>query len=103
MKIKSILAQDIRIPLDVPKQFRGHKLAYRDYVVVTITTESGLSGWSFVWSSPGVSQVIEAVAPKLIGESATEIRKIWNKVYQSICKWGRGGIGMRALAGIDNA
>lgn len=103
MKIASVEVKDIRIPLDVPKQFRGQKLAYRDYVIVTITTVSGLKGWSFVWSTPGVSQVIESVVPKIVGESAAEIRKIWDKVYHAICKWGRGGIGMRALAGIDNA
>ena len=103
MIIRELNVQEIRIPLDIPKRFGGAQVAFRDYVIVTITTQSGWTGWSFIWSAPGVSRVIEAVSPQVVGESAANIRGIWDKVYRHICKWGRGGIGMRALAGIDNA
>ena len=103
MKIVSLESQNIRIPLERPKKFATKHVAFRDYTIVKIRTEDGIEGWSFVWGIPAVNEVIKMVSDLVVGEQACATMRIWNKIFGFIDRWGRGGIGMRALSGIDMA
>ncbi len=103
MKIKNVETINVRIPLNDPKIFSTKTIYYRDYTIFIITTESGLSGWSFVWGIPAVKTFIDQYIDLLIGEPAYAVEKLWNKVFKQVDRWDRSGIVMRALAGIDIA
>ena len=103
VRIHSLKTVNIRIPLDHPKVFSTKKIFYRDYTLVTITTESGITGWAFVWGIPAVKTMIDMYRDLVIGELATDRIKIWNKIYSQADRWDRSGIIMRALSVIDIA
>jgi D-galactarolactone cycloisomerase len=46
------------------------------YVLVKITDADGRSGWGETYLVPGIPAIIEAVAPELIGRSATATREL---------------------------
>jgi L-alanine-DL-glutamate epimerase-like enolase superfamily enzyme len=80
-------------------------------VLVHIETDEGVDGWGEC--SPGgdlgegaaaVKVIIQkSLAPRILGENPTEYRKIWNQLYAAMEPYGRRGIGIFALSGIDTA
>lgn len=103
MKIVSLKARNLRIPLNDPKTFSTKHITYRDYTLVTIATKSGIEGWAFVWGLPVVKNVIEMYQDLVIGELASDTVRIWNKIFKQVDRWDRSGIAMRALSVIDMA
>ena len=85
----------------------------QDALVVRITTDEGLVGIGEVDSSP---EVVKAAieAPKshltscglrqlLLGEDPRDIARLWEKCYRGSLYFGRRGVGIHALSGIDIA
>ncbi len=73
--------------------------------LVRVYTDSGLVGLGSVYSHPGlVRSIIEdQLRPLLIGEDPLEIDKLWERCY-GITRWyGRKGVAVSALGGIDIA
>lgn len=103
MIIKDIKARNIRIPLDDPKTFSTKHITYRDYTLVNIITDDGIEGWGFVWGLPVVKPVVEMVKDLLIGEPAYATIRLWNKMFNTLDRWDRSGIAMRAISVIDHA
>ena len=85
----------------------------QDACVVRITTDEGLVGIGEVDSSP---EVVKAAieAPKshltscglrqlLLGEDPRDVGRLWEKCYRGSLYFGRRGVGIHALSGIDIA
>jgi L-alanine-DL-glutamate epimerase-like enolase superfamily enzyme len=85
----------------------------QDALVVRITTDDGLVGIGEVDSSP---EVVKAAieAPKshltscglrqlLLGEDPRDVARLWEKLYRGSLYFGRRGVGVHALSGIDIA
>jgi L-alanine-DL-glutamate epimerase-like enolase superfamily enzyme len=49
------------------------------------------------------SIVEQALAPLLVGEEATDIERLWRRLYTKPYKLGPGGAQLNAIAGIDIA
>ena len=85
----------------------------QDALVVRVRTDEGLVGIGEVDSSP---EVVKAAieAPKshltscglrqlLIGENPLEIGRLWEKMYRGSLYFGRRGVAIHAMSGIDMA
>lgn len=110
MKITRVEA----IPLSIPYTYGGS--GYRlgasarqvlDFCLVRVETEDGLVGWgeAFAYSSRSAvcAAVRDMVAPLALGHDAADIAGLGYKLQQSLHIFGRYGITMHALSGLDIA
>jgi len=78
----------------------------RNFVLVKITTDQGLSGWGDATLNGrelAVAAVLrEHIAPLLIGRDPDRIEDIWQYLYRGPY-WRGGPVQMTALAGVDMA
>lgn len=103
MIIRQIQALNLRIPLSKPVQNPAYIVSESLYTLVSIISDEGIQGWSFVYGVPMVKTFVQDLAPLLIGEEI-DIRRLWQKISASrSVRFDRGGIAMRALSAIDIA
>jgi L-alanine-DL-glutamate epimerase-like enolase superfamily enzyme len=80
-------------------------------VLVHVKTDSGLDGWGECCTGSEYGEAAFAVktliergfAPRLKGENPLEFRKLWDRLYSAIEWYGRRGLGIFALSGVDTA
>jgi L-rhamnonate dehydratase len=108
MKITRVEALYLRLP-DINARADGTQ----DTLIVRVHTDAGLVGIGEVDSSPLVAKaVIEAplshaiargLADCVIGEDPLEIDRLWQRMYNGVIFFGRGGAAQQAISGIDIA
>jgi L-alanine-DL-glutamate epimerase-like enolase superfamily enzyme len=107
MKITDVRA----IPLAIPVRPWVPDSAWREgigkQILVRVATDEGLTGWGecFAYGAPlAVCHVVdEALAPLLVGEDPTRIEFLLDKLQRALMIWGRRGLAMFALSGVDLA
>jgi D-galactarolactone cycloisomerase len=76
-------------------------------VLVRVATDDGLVGWgeAFALGAPTAvcAAVHEALAPLLIGEPPTDIERLTDRVHRHTLLFGRRGLGMFAISGVELA
>lgn len=110
MKIASVEA----IPLAIPFTYGGS--AYRlgsqqarvsDFCLVRVETDDGVVGWgeAFAYSSRTAvaAAVRDMVAPLAVGQDASDSAALSRRLQQALHIFGRYGIAMHALSGLDIA
>lgn len=114
MKIKDVEAmvlkssQEYAAPKDAEE---AHGIGYM--LVIKVTTDNGLVGYSDVETQPHVAKavidapsggagLIDGLRQAVIGEDPFEVEKLWYKMYKSSVYYGRRGVAIQALSGIDN-
>jgi L-rhamnonate dehydratase len=85
----------------------------QDDLVVRIHTDEGITGIGEVDSSPELVQALvqapssHAVAVSLrdvlIGEDPFDVERLWQKMYRGLIYFGRRGIAVHAISGLDIA
>src|SRR4029079_2164286 len=85
----------------------------QDDLVVRIHTDEGITGIGQVDSSPELVQALvqapssHAVAVSLrdvlIGEDPLDVERLWHKMYRGLIYFGRRGIAIHAISGLDIA
>jgi L-rhamnonate dehydratase len=85
----------------------------QDDLVVRIHTDEGITGIGEVDSSPELVQALvqapssHAVAVSLrdvlIGENPLDVERLWQKMYRGLIYFGRRGIAVHAISGLDIA
>src|SRR5215510_4456481 len=78
---------------------------WRTFSFLKVATDEGLIGWSEYnesFGSAGLSQVIEALSPLVIGKDPRQIELI-NCHLRTQTVQSRGGINRQAIAAIENA
>jgi len=78
---------------------------WRNYHFVKLTTDSGIVGWSEFdegFGAPGVSTVIERLAPRVVGQFVGAHERIYAELYCAT-RPAAGGIIALAMAAIENA
>ena len=125
MKIKSVKAQWVRIPIEEDRQHVSDfgRLRTFDAAICRIETEDGLVGWGEGKNAAGsagdyaalVHLINEEFGPRLIGRDASEITPIWEYLYNGVRaeaaarrghimpELSRRGLTMAAISAIDIA
>ena len=108
VKIASVLARTVRVPLDRATSFARRQVTRRDYALVKIRTDDGLEGIGHCYGGHGAgSLVTEAVrqllAPVLLGRDPHDSEALWAEMYQEALLHGRAGSVMRAISILDIA
>jgi D-galactarolactone cycloisomerase len=72
---------------------------------VHVRTECGRSGWGSVYSHPELVRIIVEgqLRPMLLGADPTEVEALWQRMYVLTRWYGRKGVAMSALGGLDTA
>ncbi len=78
---------------------------WRNYHFCKITTEDGVVGWSEYdegFGSPGVTTVIDALAPRVVGRSVNEHERIHTELFAAT-RPAAGSVVGQGLGAIENA
>jgi L-alanine-DL-glutamate epimerase-like enolase superfamily enzyme len=107
MKITDVRAVPLAIPLrDDPPASPWRPGAGRQ-ILVRIATDEGLVGWGEAFAygaTPAVCTVVdEALAPLLVGQDPGRIEALADTMQRALMIWGRRGLGMFAVSGVDIA
>ncbi len=107
MKIRSIEAIAISIPLPKPVADAVRLITHRDHLIVNVTTEDGITGTGFTLGYDGakamVSLVNEIYRPILAGANALDTEHLWAEMYRQSIQAGRRGAALRTISAIDIA
>lgn len=104
MKIREIRLYHLRAKLEEPI---GNALTFfdtRESLLVEVVGEGGLTGWGETWPAPDAAATIIAgrLAPRLLGEDAEKIGKLWQQMSAAVSFDDRGAA-MMAVAALDMA
>lgn len=73
-------------------------------ILIAIDTDVGITGYGVGGGGqPGVFTVATILRDVLLGEDPRNIEALWQKMYQSTLAFGRKGIAIMALSGVDLA
>ncbi len=107
MKITELRALALGIPLrsmTPPSPWEG---GLAKQVLVRLSTDEGLIGWGecFAYGAPlAVCNVVEdALAPLVVGQDPMHIEQLTRSMHQALMIWGRRGLGMFAISGVELA
>jgi D-arabinonate dehydratase len=105
LKIASVRALTVDVPMERPIVMGPIRYASREYVVVEVTTDDGLSGIGFGMSrnSPVAAIIDRNIAPLILGEDPRDTERLWHRVYDANLIIGQRGIFMRAMSAVDIA
>jgi D-galactarolactone cycloisomerase len=107
MKITSVRAIPLAIPVRNESPPSPWTPAIAKQVLVRIETDGGLTGWgeAFAYGAPlAVCNVVdETLALLLVGEDPTRIEALLDRLQRTLMIWGRRGLAMFALSGVDLA
>ena len=102
------------IPLEIPFKFGGKPFGFGSQpwsslttILIRIETENGIVGWgdAFAYSSRRAIQSIleDMIFPILVGKDATDIIGISQYLQKSLHLFGRYGMMIHAISGVDIA
>ena len=107
MKITEIRA----VPLAVPLQPVGPPSSWAagagKQILVRATTDDGLTGWGECFAygaTAAVCRVVDdALAPIALGQDPTQIESLIDRMHRALMIWGRRGLAMMAVSGVELA
>jgi D-arabinonate dehydratase len=107
MRIRSVEAIAISIPLQAAVSDAVRRITHRDHLIVRIRTEEGLEGCGFTLgydSSRAMVSLVETIfGPLLEGADALDSERLWSEMYRQSIQAGRRGAALRAMSAIDIA
>jgi L-alanine-DL-glutamate epimerase-like enolase superfamily enzyme len=108
MRISGIETRLYRIPLALRIEDVTQRIPEREFVISTVTTDSGISGIGFAYTfGLGGSAVRELVdtslTPLVLGYDPIDVERIWTRCWRELRALGSGGMTRLALAVIDIA
>ena len=107
MKITDLTTTELFYPHAKPVQDAtipppGPGAGGRGQLFVHIYTDEGYEGLGICQAAPGTRQVIEtALKDVLIGQDPFAIEKLWNDMFWRVRGYGRKGVALCALSGVD--
>lgn len=114
MKIKDVEAMVLKSSQEYASPQgaeESHGVGYM--LVIKVTTDNGLTGYSDVETQPHVAKaaidapssgsgMFDGLRQTILGEDPFEVEKLWYKMYKSSAYFGRRGVAIQALSGVDN-
>lgn len=109
MKITKVEA----IPVRQKGEIKKINDSAQDGIIIKVYTDEGIIGYGEVDSAPWVvksiidspvsHRICQGLGQAIIGEDPFETEKIWEKMYLSSMFYGRRGVVIHAMSGIDIA
>jgi L-alanine-DL-glutamate epimerase-like enolase superfamily enzyme len=107
MKITELRAIPLAVPLHVIGPPSSWAAGASKQILVRATTDEGLVGWgeSFaLGATEAVCHVVDDVlAPMLLGQDPTQIESAVDRMHHALMIWGRRGLAMMAVSGVELA
>lgn len=105
MKIDSVMTHVIAHTLDTPFGMSQWNWDSRASCIVEIRTDEGLIGWGECFGPAQGSRALidDVFGPMLVGRDPREHIDIWEGLYNRNREWGRKGVPIAALSGIEVA
>ena len=110
MKIASVETISVKIPFSfggAPTGYGGRNWTTNNILLVKVQTDTGITGWGEAFCYGCTDAVRAAVqsmfAPVMVGRDARDIAKLSYELQQSLHLFGRYGITIFALSGLDIA
>lgn len=106
MKIVDIEVWPLHVPMaaSAPTPVGGETSA--SHTLVRVITDQGLDGCGEVFrlAQAGAAALIEhELKPLLVGQDPRRIEWLWERMYRQTFRYGRGGIVLHAISGIEIA
>ena len=105
MRVTTVRADALRIPLQRPVLVgTGWEIDARDYLLVAVTTDAGLSGigWSYTRGSDLVAEV-DRLVPHLEGADPLNTERFWDLSARAVPAGSQTSPPARALSALDIA
>src|SRR5882724_9349927 len=107
MKITGVGAVPLAIPLAPSTPESSWAAGIGKQILVRVTTDLDLIGWGecFAYGAPlAVCNVVDdALAPLVVGQDPTEIERLTQVMHRALMIWGRRGLAMCAVSGVELA
>src|SRR5205809_644304 len=107
MKITGVGVVPLAIPLAPSTPESSWAAGIGKQILVRVTTDSDLIGWGecFAYGAPlAVCNVVDdALAPLVVGQDPTEIERLTQVMHRALMIWGRRGLAMCAVSGVELA
>src|SRR5207249_3759421 len=107
MKITGVGAVPLAIPLAPSTPESSWAAGIGKQILVRVTTDSDLIGWGecFAYGAPlAVCNVVDdALAPLVVGQDPTEIERLTQVMHRALMIWGRRGLAICAVSGVELA
>ncbi len=105
MIITEVRATTCSIPLATPIVMGELRFDAREYIVVELVTDEGLTGVGFGMTRNGpVAPIVSRnLAPLLLGADPLSSERLWQTMYDRNLTIGQRGLFMRALSAVDVA
>jgi L-alanine-DL-glutamate epimerase-like enolase superfamily enzyme len=107
-RIRAVDTMLVSVPMDRPIRTPIHHITTVDNVLVTVHTESGLSGFAYLWTfgperARALAALVHDLERLLVGRDALERVSLWDSLWRDANFLGRAGAVMLAIAGLDIA
>ena len=107
MKIEHVEAVNLlcQYPEDDRFQYAGGVCTNRLTTLILVHTDTNYVGIGSVYSHPALIYLIvrDQLNPLLIGEDPCNVEELWKKMYGLTLWYGRKGVAMSTLGGVDTA
>jgi L-alanine-DL-glutamate epimerase-like enolase superfamily enzyme len=107
VKITGVGAIPLAIPLNEGQPASAWAAGAGKQILVRVETDEGLVGWGecFAYGVPlAVCNVVdEGLAPLVTGHDPMQIEYLVQRMHQALMIWGRRGLGMFAVSGVELA
>ena len=107
MKIEHVEAVNLlcQYPEDDKFQYAGGVCTNRLTTLILVHTDTNYVGIGSVYSHPALIYLIvrDQLNPLLIGEDPCNVEELWKKMYGLTLWYGRKGVAMSTLGGVDTA
>jgi L-alanine-DL-glutamate epimerase-like enolase superfamily enzyme len=105
MKIAAVRTIALSCKVDPPYASAVGMQARRGCLLVEVETDTGLVGLGEAGLGGGATATVieKDLAPLLIGEDPLLIEGLWQKMFHRTRQYGRRGVVMHAISGIDIA
>lgn len=103
--LASVEAFPLAAPLSESYGWARGWARHREVLLVRVTTDEGTEGWGECAGPPRVlaPAVTTFFGPLLLGQSPLDSDPLWDRLWQAALPFGRRGILLGALSGIDMA
>jgi L-alanine-DL-glutamate epimerase-like enolase superfamily enzyme len=107
MKITEVRALPLAVPVAKTAPPSPWTAGIERQILVRVTTDEGLVGWGecFAYGATlAVCNVVDdALAPLLVGQDPAQLELLLDRMHRALMIWGRRGLGMMAVSGVELA